>query len=89
MSESKAHAEEVHAVAFERVGEPVGHIPPWLMAGLDAAPAPRALTRSTPSGLAGRSSPGVPRVTFSYVARRADAALEEVAPAATVAGDSR
>ncbi len=38
MSESKAHAEEVHAVAFERVGEPVGHIPPWLMAGLDAAP---------------------------------------------------
>jgi mRNA interferase MazF len=36
-SDSKAQAEQLRAVAFERVGEPVGRIPPSLMADLDDA----------------------------------------------------
>lgn len=36
-TQSKAQAEQVRAVAVERVGAPVGRVPPSLMAGLDDA----------------------------------------------------
>ncbi|MDQ3537834.1 MAG: type II toxin-antitoxin system PemK/MazF family toxin [Actinomycetota bacterium] len=36
-SDSKAQGEQVRAVGFERVGEPVGRVPPSLMADLDNA----------------------------------------------------
>jgi mRNA interferase MazF len=36
-SDSKAQAEQVRSVAYERVGEPIRRLPPHLMADLDAA----------------------------------------------------
>lgn len=36
-ADSKAQAEQVRAVAFERVGEPIGRVPLSLMADLDDA----------------------------------------------------
>lgn len=36
-ADSKAQAEQVRSVAVERVGTPIGHVPPYLMTNLDQA----------------------------------------------------